>query len=176
MPDLAILIGLQASGKSSFFRRQLSPTHVHVSKDAFRNNRNPARRQIRLITEALTAGRSVAVDNTNATVELRRELIELGRTHGATISGYYVGGTLEDCLARNSAREGKARVPDVGLFAVAKVLARPSFAEGFDQLFYVTLTPDGSFVIEPWRETESLEDSKPTDTRPDQAPEKRDGT
>ncbi len=31
--DLVILIGLQASGKSTFVRTRLAETHVHVSKD-----------------------------------------------------------------------------------------------------------------------------------------------
>jgi predicted kinase len=152
MTDLAILIGLQASGKSSFYRSQLAVTHAHVSKDLLRNNRRPGRRQAQLITEALAEGRSVAVDNMNATVEIRKELIDLGRAHGATITGYYVGARLEDCLARNAARTGKDRVPDIGLFSVVKVLTRPSYSEGFDRLYYVSLGDDGAFTVETWKE------------------------
>jgi predicted kinase len=152
MTDLAILVGLQAGGKSTFYRRHLAGTHVLVSKDRLRNNRRPARRQAHLITEALSAGRSVAVDNTNATVELRTELIELGRAHGATVSGYYFAAKLADCLARNAARTGKDRVPDVGLFATVKALVRPSYAEGFDRLSYVAIGADGAFVVSDWVE------------------------
>ncbi|MFO0937426.1 MAG: ATP-binding protein [Gemmataceae bacterium] len=155
MIDLTILIGLQASGKSSFFRRYLAATHVHVSKDHFRNNRNPARRQVKLITDSLLAGRSVAVDNTNATVELRRELITLGRSFGATITGYYFSANLKDCLARNAMRTGKARVPDVGLFSVAKKIVRPTNAEGFDQLFFVRMADGESFDAKPWIKEEN---------------------
>jgi hypothetical protein len=36
-----------------------------VSKDAIRNARHPQRRQMRPVNEALTAGRSVAVDVRN---------------------------------------------------------------------------------------------------------------
>jgi len=50
MTELVILVGLQASGKSTFYRRHLSGTHVLVSKDLLRNNRRPARRQVQLIT------------------------------------------------------------------------------------------------------------------------------
>jgi hypothetical protein len=152
MTELAILIGLQASGKSTFYRSHLAATHALVSKDLLRNNRRPGRRQARLVAETLAAGRSVAVDNTNATVELRKDLIDLGRSHGAVITGYYVGARLEDCLARNAARTGKDRVPDVGLFTVLKVLTRPSYAEGFDRLYYVTLGVNGGFVVEPWQD------------------------
>lgn len=152
MTDLAILVGLQASGKSTFYRRHLAGTHALVSKDRLRNNRRPARRQARLVTEALSAGRSVAVDNTNPTVELRKELIDLGRAHGAAVTGYYFGARLAGCLARNAERAGKDRVPDVALFATVKALVRPSTAEGFDRLFYVTIGADGGFVVSDWVE------------------------
>ncbi len=155
MTELVILMGLQASGKSTFYRRHLAGTHVLVSKDLFRNNRRRTHRQAHLITEALSAGRSVAVDNTNATVELRKELIELARTHGATVTGYYLSGKLADCLARNAERTEKDRVPVVALFATVKALVRPSLAEGFDRLFYVTIGTDGEFLVSDWEEAES---------------------
>ena len=150
MNDLAIMIGLQASGKSSFYRHYLAQTHVLVSKDLMRNNRRPARRQVQLISEALIAGKSVAVDNTNATIALRRELIELGKLHSASLTGYFLEASLEDCMARNAARPEKNRVPDVGLFSVVKSLTEPSFAEGFDRLFRVKMGIDFDFSIVPW--------------------------
>lgn len=152
MMDLAILIGLQASGKSTFYRTRLASTHVLVSKDRLRNNRRPARRQARLIAEALAAGQSVAVDNTNVTVELRRELIDLGRSFGATVTGYYFPAKLADCLARNASRTGKDRIPEIGLYAMARALVRPSYAEGFDRLYVVTFGADGGFEVAPWIE------------------------
>lgn len=153
-PDLAVLIGLQASGKSSFYRAHLVGTHVHVSKDLLRNNRRPARRQAQLITEALAAGRSVAVDNTNVTAELRRELIDLGHELGATVTGYYFGSKVADCLARNALRTGRDRVPDVGLFTAAKALVLPSLKEGFDRLFYVAMK-ENDFAVSDWVEVGS---------------------
>jgi predicted kinase len=152
--EVAIFVGLQASGKSTFFRERLARTHELVSKDLLTNNRNPARRQRQLIEAALLAGRSVAIDNTNPTVEDRVELIELARAHGASVAGYYFASSLEECLERNRLREGKARVPDVALFAARKRLRVPSPAEGFDQLFYVRLSETG-FVVLPWGEAAS---------------------
>ena len=43
-PELVLLIGLQAAGKSTFYRARFAGTHDWVSKDRFPNNRNPARR------------------------------------------------------------------------------------------------------------------------------------
>ena len=79
------------------------------------------------------------VDNTNPTVEERRPLIELGRRFGARIVGYSFESGVRECLARNALREGKARVPDVAIYATAKRLVPPSCAEGFDELLCVRL-------------------------------------
>jgi predicted kinase len=148
--ELVLFIGLQGSGKSSFYRERFADSHVLVSKDLWPHARRPEARQRRLISEALAAGRSVVVDNTNPTVEGRAALIALGQEHGARIVGYAFESILEDCLARNARREGRARVPDVGLYATRKVLRWPSLAEGFDALFFARLTPEGTFDVTDW--------------------------
>src|SRR6266403_1240467 len=99
--ELVILIGLQGSGKSTFYRSFFADSHAWVSKDHFRNNRKPARRQRQLIEEAFQADRSVVVDNTNATAADRADLISLGRCHGAKLVGYYFASDLTACLERN---------------------------------------------------------------------------
>ncbi|PYE53807.1 ATP-binding protein [Deinococcus yavapaiensis] len=147
MPDsspleLALLIGLQGAGKSTFYRARFAVTHVLVSKDLFPNNRDKSRRQRQLVSEALQAGRSVVVDNTNAAVEERADLVSIGRAFGATVTGYFFVPDVRGSLARNRNREGKARVPDVAVFATSKRLQSPTFAEGFDALFDVRLEGD----------------------------------
>ena len=145
--ELVILVGLQASGKSTFFRERFAATHEHVSKDLFRNNRNPNRRQAQLIAAALKEGSPVVVDNTSPTVEDRRALIELGRELGAKIVGYYFDSTVRQCIERNRLRAGKERVPDVAIYATASKLVPPSCSEGFDELFRVRTTDDSTFEV-----------------------------
>jgi len=140
--ELIVLIGLQASGKSTFYRQRLAGTHALVSKDLLRAARNPGRRQTQLIEEALRAGRSLVVDNTNPSPEERVPLAQLGHGHGAVVTGYYFEPDVSKSLERNRLREGRARVPDVAIFATAKKLVRPSPGEGFDRLFDVR-TADG---------------------------------
>jgi AAA domain len=77
--ELAIMIGLQASGKTTFCRQVLAATHVVVSKDAFPNSKHRQRRQLQLIGEALAAGRDVVVDNTNPSPQEWQPLIDIGR-------------------------------------------------------------------------------------------------
>jgi predicted kinase len=145
--ELVVFVGLQAAGKSSFYRERFAATHVLVSKDLLRNNRKPQRRQLRLVEEALARGRSVVVDNTNPTAAERAPLVTLGRGHGARIVGYYFPAPLTDCLVRNAGREGRARVPSVALYATARKLERPRRTEGFDALFQVRLTGPAGFEV-----------------------------
>jgi len=133
-------VGLQASGKSTFYRTYFAETHGLVSKDCFRNHRRPSQRQEQLLQTALESGHSIVVDNTNPTLEERAALLQKGRLYGATILGYFFHAQVQDCLLRNQQRLGKARVPEVALYATRKKLVPPAYAEGFDQLFDVALT------------------------------------
>jgi predicted kinase len=144
--ELVIFVGLQAFGKSTYFHERFAATHEHVSKDLFRNNRNPNRRQAQLIEDALEERRSVVVDNTNPTLEDRRALIGLGGEYGARIVGYFFDANVRECLRRNEAREGKARVPDVAIYSTAKKMVAPSIEEGFDELLCVRLN-DSAFEV-----------------------------
>ena len=137
--ELVIFVGLQASGKSTFFRRRFAASHQHISKDLFPHKRNKNRRQEHLLRAALSAGRSVVVDNTNPTPEDHRPLVRLGHEYGATVLGYFFDANVRECLLRNEMREGKARVPDVAIYATAKKLVVPSIEEGFNELRCVRL-------------------------------------
>jgi predicted kinase len=132
MSELLIFVGLQAAGKTTYYRAHLAATHVHVSKDVLTGNRDA--QQLRMIEAALAAGKSVAVDNTNPTPAVRAPLIELGRRHGARIVACWFEAVVKDAAARNRLREGKARVPDVALYVTARKLVPPKFEEGFDEV------------------------------------------
>ena len=148
--ECVILIGLPASGKSTFFRDRFAGTHDHVSKDLLRNTRQPQRRQDQLIAASLASGRSVVVDNTNPGAAVRAPIIALARMHGAEVTGYFFVTEAGDALRRNRAREGRERVPDVAIFTVRKRLEPPTMAEGFDRLFSVRLNEaDRTFDVEP---------------------------
>jgi predicted kinase len=86
--ELVVLVGLQASGKSTFFHERFAETHQHVSKDLFPHKGNKNGRQEHLLRAALSAGRSVVVDNTNPTPEDRwcGSVTSTGQRSSATTS------------------------------------------------------------------------------------------
>ena len=140
--ELAILIGLPGAGKTSFHRARFAATHVQVSMDRLRNRRDRRASQLALVDEALAAGRSVVVDNVNATVADRAALIEVGRRYGAVVAGYLLATTVGDCIGRNRTRIGRDRVPDVAIFAASKRFEPPTLEEGFGVLHTVRAEDD----------------------------------
>ncbi|NVB84451.1 MAG: AAA family ATPase [Kofleriaceae bacterium] len=146
MIELVIFSGLQASGKSSFFRERFAATHEHVSKDAWPNARKREARQRRLVDEHLRAGRSVVVDNTNPTADERVPLVAIAKAAGARVASYSFIVSVDEAVRRNATREGRAKIENVGIYAVAKRLVVPCAAEGFDELFEVRAI-DGAFVV-----------------------------
>ena len=115
-----------------------------------RHNRQPQRRQEQLIAEALAAGRSVVVDNTNPRVSDRASIIAIARRFGADVAGYFFPTEAATALRRNRMREGRDRVPDVAIFATRKRLELPTYDEGFDHLHIVTVNEEArSFDVRP---------------------------
>jgi predicted kinase len=134
MTELAILVGLPGSGKTGFVHAHLAG-HLHVSNDLGKGRGGP--RPSAQVAPALAAGRDVVVDNVNARAQDRAPLIAAARAHGARVVGYVLETEAGECLRRNRAREGRARVPDVAIFAARKRLQVPTLGEGFDALFTV---------------------------------------
>src|SRR5262249_9792779 len=105
-------------------------------------------RQQRELTEAFSRGESVVVDNTNPTHQDRASIISTARANRVKVIGYFFDIAPREALARNAERTGRAKVPNVAIFTIAKRLERPELSEGFDQLFDVRLTSEGTEMTE----------------------------
>src|SRR5207248_2917589 len=84
MAEAVIFIGLQGSGKTTYFRDHFAATHEHVSRDIQRT----AERQAALIDECLRSGRSFVVDDTNATRVVRAPFIHQAKAGGFRVLSY----------------------------------------------------------------------------------------
>jgi predicted kinase len=156
-PDAVILIGIQASGKTTFYQQRLADTHVRISRDVVRT-----RRRERLLVEAcLAGGTRYVIDNTNPTSADRAGYIVAAREAGFRVVGYFFEPDPKGAFARNAQREGARRIPAAGLFGTLKRLERPTLAEGFDALFRVTIPAPREFAIEPWEGDSTERDPPP---------------
>lgn len=145
-PTVIILMGLPASGKSTFYRQVLAPQGLaHINLDTLRT-RN---RELLQIQEYLNNRVSFAVDNTNTLPQERARYIELAKAAGYRIEGYFLRSRVQECIRNNEARE--RRVPVAAIAAMSARLVLPSKIEGFDALYFVNRT-ENKYEISPWIE------------------------
>lgn len=142
-----VFVGIQGSGKSSFFKERFFSTHVRISLDLLKTRH----REQRFLDACLGTEQRFVIDNTNPTRDERVRYIEAAKTARYAVVGYYFQSKVEDCLRRNSGRTEPERVPEVAILSTAKKLELPTLDERFDQLFYVRLE-DGRSVVEEWRD------------------------
>jgi predicted kinase len=105
-----------------------------------------------LLGACLDAKQPFVIDNTNATRADRAKYISAAKEAGFSVVGYYFQSKLQDAIARNQQRSGKALIPVKGILATHRKLELPAFDEGFEQLFYVTINDVGEFVVQEWND------------------------
>jgi predicted kinase len=146
--EAVLLIGVQGSGKSTFYKERFFETHVRVSRDMLKTHP----RERLLIGACLAAKQSFVLDNTNAVASQRGEVIEPARAAGFRVVAYYFRCGLREALWRNKRRASAVPVP--GVIATFKKLQPPSWAEGFDAIRIVSTVPSSEgaseFVVEEW--------------------------
>ena len=144
--EAVIFIGIQGTGKSSFYHERFFHTHVRINSDMLKTQN-----RLRVLLNAcLDARQSFVLDNTNVTREVRAQFIAQSRAAGFRIVGYYFRSDITSALARNSERVNAARIPDRGVLGTYKKLEIPQRSEGFDALYYVQIDPTGKFQVEEW--------------------------
>jgi predicted kinase len=165
--ELVILVGIQASGKTTFYRRHLAEGYAHVSLDRWRGQGNVRSKEHRAIMEGLRAAaqaaagvRGVVVDNTNITAQARRRYFDYAAEFAAAggcpvrLTAYFFDAALDGCLRRNQERPTDAprgspyRVPPPAIVAFRRRLERPTHQEGFHRLCRVSIDPQGNFLIQ----------------------------
>ncbi|MFL6286376.1 MAG: AAA family ATPase [Pyrinomonadaceae bacterium] len=146
MMEAVLLIGIQGAGKTTFYSERFFDTHVRISLDMLKTRH----RERTLLEACLVAGQPLVVDNTNVTAAERARYIQPARAAGFRVVGYFFIPDPKGSRERNDRREGRRRVPLAGLFGTLKRLEPPRAAEGFDELFAVSLSLAGEFAVNPW--------------------------
>lgn len=145
--EAVILMGVQASGKSTFCRQYFFDTHVRINLDMLRTRH----RERRILQVCLETQQRFVVDNTNPTREDRRRYIEPARARRFRVIGYYFESRAADCLLRNEGRADEQRIPLVGVLGTYRRLELPQWEEGFDELYYVRIGEGGGFDVLEWK-------------------------
>ncbi len=146
MPQMeaVIFVGIQAVGKTSFYKERFFDTHVRINLDMLKTRH----REDILLQACVAAQQSFVVDNTNVLIRERARYISLAKPGGFRTAGYYFPTKLQDALARNRRRSLAKPIPDMGVIARYGSLQPPSLEEGFDVLYTVALLPEGGFEVQ----------------------------
>jgi predicted kinase len=136
MAEAIIFIGLQGSGKTTYFMNHFAATHAHVSRDL----QQTAEREAAFISECLRSGRSFVVDNTNATRAARAPYIQEAKSAGFNVVCYFFDTPLRTAIGRNNHRKDKKPIPVPAILRTAKRLEPPCVEEGIEQIR--TITPE----------------------------------
>lgn len=145
--EAVIFIGIQASGKSTFYRQRFFDTHLRLSLDML----NTRHRQRLLVQACIATMQPFVLDNTNVLRQERAAAIEPARTKGFQVEGYFFEPRVDQALTWNKQRKDKNAIPVKGLLGTLKRLERPELQEGFDSLYRVHAKADGTFEVERWQ-------------------------
>lgn len=140
--QLIIFIGIQGTGKSTFYKQYFVDTHIRLNFDMLKTKH----RETLLFHACLESKTPTVLDKTNPTIEERQPFIQRAKKQYFSLIAYYFDVPFDTALNQNNQRQGKAKIPEIGLKATAKKLQKPTFEEGFDQIFYVSMD-NGKFKI-----------------------------
>ena len=169
--QLTVMIGIPASGKSSWLNRITQEreedgwTTAVISRDAvrfsmlkdgqdyFANEKAVFNEFVRQINEAMELGIDfVYVDATHINEASRKKLLTKLKPDPVTsLSFVEIQCPVEVALARNAKREGLARVPDSAIINMEKSRTDPFYDNhpddkyGFCHIFYTKLTYKGEW-------------------------------
>lgn len=141
--EAVIFSGTQGAGKSTFYQKRFSSTHVRINLDMLRTRH----RERVLLDACLRMKQSFVVDNTNPTAADRARYVAPARAAGFRVVAYYFPPAVEAAIERNAARTGRARVPSHVIASTASRLEVPCHEEGFDAVFVVTAGEGGAFLL-----------------------------
>ncbi|MBI1452686.1 MULTISPECIES: ATP-binding protein [Acinetobacter] len=143
--QLIIFSGVQASGKSTFYKQYFYTTHLRLNLDMLKTRH----RENILFEAALASKTKLVIDNTNPDRESRARYIQRAIDAGFEVIAYYFETDLDSTLARNRLRQGKANIPEAGVRATYKKIQVPQCNEGFTEIFKVKIIAQGEFSILP---------------------------
>lgn len=130
--ECVIMVGLPASGKSTFAKRRYTDTHIRLNLDML----NTRRKEDILFEACLVAKQPVVIDNTNVTIKERSKYIKKALAEKFSVKCVFMKTPVDLCVQNNTNR--KDSVPVVAIYSRAKALEEPTIEEGFDNIEVVS--------------------------------------
>ena len=144
------MVGIPGSGKSTFAQHYVENTNnistVWVSRDEvryslisgtdeyFAKEKDVFKIFVNKINSALAEGKDVIADATHINTQSRKKLLSSITIPDIQIEACVMETSLQECLANNEKRDGRARVPKEAILRMYRQFEYPTFAEGFSSI------------------------------------------
>ena len=132
-----VMVGLPASGKSTFVKENLYDQYVRINLDMLKNRH----RENALLQACILTQTPFVIDNTNLKKSERLKYISLAKLHRFPIYAYVFDTDYRICVERNQSRERV--VPEKAMKNMLRYHQPVEAEEGFDQIMQVSLEPSG---------------------------------
>lgn len=125
--EYVLMIGVALSGKTTY--RKANFNYEVVALSYFNNNR---KKEFQYIEECLKEGRSIVVDDTNLTISLRKQHIDLAKKFNARVRGIFMNTSA--ALLEQRQKRRRDSIPLSVIYKQIKELEVPTMEEGFEQI------------------------------------------
>ncbi|CDW76414.1 bifunctional polynucleotide phosphatase kinase-like [Stylonychia lemnae] len=134
--EIILFFGSPGSGKSTFWKNHLSD-YVRVNNDTLKT----PQKCMAVCEEGLKAGKSVVIDNTNATLEQRTRYLTLAKKYNVSIRCFMFDVTKEVCMHNNTQRKVNShrqhlsgKIPNIPIHSFFKNSEKPQEKEGYAEI------------------------------------------
>ncbi|KAH6674596.1 polynucleotide kinase 3 phosphatase [Halenospora varia] len=147
--DIVIFCGSPGAGKSTFYWKYLEALgYARVNQDTLKTRE----KCLKVAGEYLSEGKSVAVDNTNADVEVRQKWIELAKKHTIPIRCVHFTAEAKICEHNDAVRalnkimnpENRSILSSLAFRGFTSRYQQPKVAEGFQDITEISFKFEGS--------------------------------
>lgn len=145
--EAILFTGIQATGKSTFYKTTFFRTHVRINLDMLKTRH----RERVLLHACIDIKQRFVVDNTNPAKQDRLRYIEPAGKKGFKIIGYYFKSDIDEAIKRNGKRPEGEIIPEAGVRRAHSNLEVPDYSEGFDELYHVSINGQGGFDVSAWK-------------------------
>ncbi len=125
--EYVLMIGVALSGKTTYIKANFD--HERVALSFFDNDR---KKELKYIEKCLGEGKSVVIDDTNLTSNIRKQHIDLAKKYNAKVRGIMMNTSRGLLEKRQKSRRDP--FPLAVIYKQLKELETPVSDEGFDEL------------------------------------------
>jgi len=143
-PELILMVGPPASGKSFICQKYLIPNnYIHINRDTLKTKT----KCLKVTNSVLCKAESCVIDNTNPTVAARKEYIDIAEKYGIKVKCFVMKTPRELAEHLNAFREKQGnnkrkKIPLVAYHKFFKTYEMPSLTEGIHEIHELDFVPD----------------------------------